>query len=168
MPSIDILRPSDADWLSIATARAAEIAAARRPTALGDRRPNPRPPEPLTLEERKLFIKTGKFTKTKKGKLREESIRVSFLSARAGSATFNVTTRTDPAKRLAYAREILRICGPAAADAFRAAADAMPFKEPEEGKPRSAAGWNAPASGADCRRGCHTASRAVPLNYRKF
>jgi hypothetical protein len=136
----------------------------------------PKPPcgtADLLIEEQAMFLPFNppQFRTKKDGGQVEVKMRLPFLAVTAGAYVFKVTRGTDPATILRRAAEIRRRCGEAAAERF--AAEAVAFVTPEENPeeknptPPKAVGWDAPASGRDCRRGFHTASRIVPLNYHR-
>ena len=108
--------------------------------------------KPLILETKafQLPFNPPRYSRNKKGELKEDKMTIRYLDVTAGNLRFRVMRNTDPAKVGLRAREVARRCGDQAADQFRkAAAEIVPPLEREKSRPSPA--WNTPASGS-CNR----------------
>lgn len=108
--------------------------------------------KPLILEPKAFQIPFNppRYSRNKKGELKEDKMTVRYLDVTAGNLRFRVMRNTDPGKVSLRAREVARRCGDQAADQFRkAAAEIVPPLEREKSRP--APDWNTPATGV-CNR----------------
>ncbi len=139
----------------------------------------PTPSAPITRILDSLSIEEGfsmlsfnppKFHKKKDGTLKELKWKLRFLLCQISRdpEPFKIMRRTDAATILKHSRRIQSRCGSDAANEFET--EALSFlseygKQSEPEPKRIPIGWHVAASGRDCKRGAHTASRIVPLEY---
>lgn len=126
--------------------------------------------KPLILETKafQLPFNPPRYSRNKKGELKEDKRTIRYLDVTAGNLRFRVMRNTDPAKVCLRAREVARRCGKDAADQFRkAAAEIVPPLEREKSRP--APDWHTPATGV-CNRfrkgACQTELGSPIFEYR--